>query len=61
MAEMHPPMTMETCTAPGECTSVTKSITVDANWRWLETDGSNCFTGNLWDNVTCPETEVRDG
>lgn len=34
----------------------TKSITVDANWRWLEDTGVNCFTGNLWDETNCPST-----
>jgi len=53
--EMHPPISMKTCTTSG-CTEVAKSITVDANWRWLEDNAVNCFTGNLWDQTNCPST-----
>jgi cellulose 1,4-beta-cellobiosidase len=30
---------------------------LDANWRWLEKDGANCFTGNTW---TCTATPAGD-
>jgi len=56
VAEIHPPLSLSTCDATGKCTSEAKSVTVDSNWRWLEQEGSNCFTGNLWDNQTCPLT-----
>jgi len=52
--ESHPALTIETCSASG-CTTATKSITLDANWRWLESGGSNCFTGNEWDDTLCPD------
>ena len=31
---------------------------MDSNWRWLESEGTNCFTGNEWDNSTCPSTDA---
>lgn len=32
--EVNPPLTWETCTTSGGCTSVNGSITIDANYRW---------------------------
>jgi len=55
--EVHPPLKWSSCTSAG-CTEVTKSVTVDANWRWLEKGGVNCFTGNLWDETSCPSTSA---
>jgi len=55
VAETHPALTIESCTTAG-CAPLVKSITVDANWRWLEDTGVNCFTGNLWDETNCPST-----
>ncbi|KAF4628823.1 hypothetical protein G7Y89_g9321 [Cudoniella acicularis] len=54
--ETHPPLTWEKCTAPGSCTTVAGSVTMDSNWRWLHsTSGStNCYTGNTWNAALCP-------
>ncbi|KAK7037534.1 Exoglucanase [Paramarasmius palmivorus] len=56
-AETHPALTYQTCTAPGSCTSVSSSIVLDSNWRWLHVlDGTdNCYTGNEWDTSVCPD------
>lgn len=53
-AESHPALTIETCSAEG-CSSATKSITLDANWRWVESEGTNCYTGNEWDSDLCSD------
>jgi len=37
---------------------MTRSIVIDSNWRWLEKGGSNCFTGNTWDQTNCPSTQT---
>lgn len=55
VAETHPPLNIQTCDKSG-CTNQAKSITVDSNWRWLEYEGVNCFTGNLWNETECPLT-----
>jgi len=52
----HMPMPLSECTSSG-CTSETKSLTVDANWRWTHSAGgsNNCYTGNQWDASLCPD------
>jgi len=55
VVETHPPLTVSSCTTSG-CTKQTKSVTVDANWRWLEDSAVNCYTGNLWDQTNCPSS-----
>jgi len=54
-AETHPPLPIQSCTAAG-CTSLSTSITLDANWRWLHTTtgSTNCYNGNTWDTTICP-------
>lgn len=54
--EVHPPLTIQYCQESG-CTNQSKAITVDSNWRWLEHNGENCFTGNLWNETECPLTD----
>ncbi|KDQ59063.1 carbohydrate-binding module family 1 protein, partial [Jaapia argillacea MUCL 33604] len=46
-AETHPPLTWQTCTTAGGCTTVSGSVTLDSNWRWLHstTSYTNCYTG----------------
>ena len=55
-AEVHPPLTWQTCTSGG-CTTNNGKIVLDSNWRWLHsTSGStNCYTGNTWDATLCPD------
>ncbi|KAL7276641.1 Exoglucanase 1 [Rhizina undulata] len=54
--ETHPKLTTSKCTSSG-CTTVSGSVVLDSNWRWLhETSGStNCYTGNTWDTTLCPD------
>lgn len=67
-AEVHPPLTWETCTTSG-CTTVQGSVVLDSNWRWVHDVGgyTNCYTGNTWnptycpDGVTCAENCALDG
>ncbi len=53
--ETHPTLQWSQCAAGGSCTSVSGSVTVDANWRWLhELSGTtNCYSGNTWDTSIC--------
>ncbi|KAG8924233.1 Exoglucanase 1 [Tulasnella sp. 419] len=55
-AEVHPPLTWQTCTSSG-CTNVNGQVVLDANWRWLHTTTgyTNCYTGNAWDTSLCPD------
>ncbi|KAJ7726335.1 cellulase [Mycena maculata] len=56
MAETHPTLPAQQCTASG-CTSVATSVVLDSNWRWLHSVNSttNCYTGNTWDATLCPD------
>ena len=53
--ETHPALQWSKCTSGGSCTSVSGSVTVDANWRWThQTSGTtNCYDGNTWDTSYC--------
>lgn len=55
--ETHPPLTWQTCTSGGSCTTNNGKVVLDANWRWLHsTSGStNCYTGNTWNTTLCPD------
>ncbi|KAF1949584.1 glycoside hydrolase [Byssothecium circinans] len=54
--ETHPALPIQSCTASG-CTTVSTSVTLDANWRWLHTTSGydNCFDGNAWNATHCPD------
>ncbi len=56
-SETHPPLTTYACTGPGQCTSESSYITLDANWRWTHKAGTstNCYTGDEWDGGICPD------
>ncbi|KAL7274158.1 Exoglucanase 1 [Rhizina undulata] len=58
--ETHPKLTTQKCTTGGTCTTVSQSVVLDSNWRWLHsTSGStNCYTGNTWDTTLCPDPET---
>lgn len=55
--ETHPPMTWQSCSAGGSCTTNNGKVVIDSNWRWLHsTSGStNCYTGQDWDATLCPD------
>ena len=50
-AERHPSLSVQQCAKGGSCTTQSKSITLDSNWRWLHTTSgsTNCYTGNKFD------------
>ncbi|KAJ7648326.1 cellulase [Mycena polygramma] len=57
VAETHPVLTSQQCTAGGTCTTLQTSVVLDSNWRWLHetTSTTNCYTGNTWDDTLCPD------
>jgi len=54
-------MPLWTCTAPGDCTKESKSVSLDANWRWIHDETyTNCYKNSEWlgpcsteDGVSC--------
>jgi cellulose 1,4-beta-cellobiosidase len=56
-AEVHPQLRSQKCTTSGGCTTLSTSVVLDANWRWLHTTSgyTNCYTGNTWDSSLCPD------
>ena len=55
--EVHPRLTIQSCTKSGGCQAEEKSVVIDANWRWVHstTGYQNCYTGNSWDTTLCPD------
>ncbi|KAF2710387.1 glycoside hydrolase family 7 protein [Pleomassaria siparia CBS 279.74] len=55
--ETHPALPIQSCSAAGTCSSLSTSVTLDANWRWLHSTSSstNCYTGNAFDATYCPD------
>lgn len=55
--ETHPSLSWKKCTTSGNCETITGSVTLDANWRWVHSKSStkNCYTGNSWDSAQCPD------
>ncbi|KAJ7834665.1 cellulase [Mycena leptocephala] len=45
MAENHPALTAQQCTAGGQCTTLQTSTS----------STTNCYTGNTWDTTLCPD------
>ncbi|KIY52887.1 cellobiohydrolaseI [Fistulina hepatica ATCC 64428] len=62
--ETHPTLSIQECDSSGSCTTLSRSVTLDANWRWVhEVNGTtNCYTGNEWDTEICtdPDTCAKD-
>jgi len=55
--EVKPAMPLWTCSHSG-CTREEKSLTMDANWRWIHTAQlTNCYTDSAWDTTICPNPE----
>ncbi len=54
-AETHPALQWSQCSAGGSCTTVSGSVTVDANWRWTHevSSSTNCYSNNTWDTSIC--------
>lgn len=59
-AETHPSLSWQKCTAGGSCSTVSGSIVLDSNWRWVHKTGdyTNCYTGNKWDTSICTSNAV---
>ncbi|CAI6097429.1 unnamed protein product [Clonostachys chloroleuca] len=59
-AETHPPLTWQTCTTGGSCTTNSASVVLDSNWRWTHTvsGSTNCYSGNKWDTSICTSNTV---
>lgn len=57
LAETHPSLPIQQCTAPGSCSTLQTSVVLDSNWRWVHstTGTTNCYTGNTWDATLCPD------
>lgn len=53
-------MGLSMCTKSGGCQKQQKSVTLDANWRWVHDKNGykNCYTGNSWDNGECPDDKT---
>jgi len=54
--ETHPQLWLQTdCTASG-CQTEKGEVTIDANWRWVNEGGQNCYMNdNTWDPATCSD------
>eukprot|EP00091_Calanus_sinicus_P009334 TRINITY_DN2187_c0_g1_i6.p1 TRINITY_DN2187_c0_g1~~TRINITY_DN2187_c0_g1_i6.p1 ORF type:complete len:539 (+),score=164.76 TRINITY_DN2187_c0_g1_i6:266-1882(+) len=47
---------IEVCQSEGNCQKVSTSVSLDSNWHWIhDSSGTNCYDGNLWDSVRCPD------
>lgn len=58
--EGHLPMSYQTCTTAGGCTTEQGSVVLDANWRWAHglTGYTNCYTGTEWNKDYCPDDKT---
>lgn len=59
-AEVHPPVTWQTCTKAG-CTNVNGKVVLDSNWRWAHEGASgstNCYTGQSWNTGICSDNKA---
>jgi cellulose 1,4-beta-cellobiosidase len=60
--ETHPALTWQLCNGTGgtSCQKVQGQVVADANWRWvhLNTSYDNCYTGNSWSAVLCPDDKT---
>nr|BAF57343.1 putative glycosyl hydrolase family7 [uncultured symbiotic protist of Hodotermopsis sjoestedti] len=60
-SESHPSLSWQNCSAKGSCQSVSGSIVLDSNWRWLHDSGTtNCYDGNEWSTDLCPDASTCD-
>ncbi|KAK3197314.1 hypothetical protein GRF29_1536g1327378 [Pseudopithomyces chartarum] len=57
--ENHPSLPIQSCSAAGSCSTISTSVTLDANWRWLHSTKSadNCYDGNKWNSTFCPDNK----
>jgi len=59
--EDGPSIGLRKCTAPGQCKTEEKKLTIDANWRWTHVGGDykNCYKGNEWIEEYCPKDDGK--
>jgi cellulose 1,4-beta-cellobiosidase len=54
--ETHPTLYYQECSGVGACDWKKGGVTMDANWRWINKDGKNCYTDqNTWDPAVCAD------
>ena len=63
--ESHPKLAIQQCSSAG-CETLARSIVLDANWRWFDEAGANCFDGYAWAPVcdgdpTCTRVCALEG
>lgn len=49
--EEHPMLHVQECTTKGGCATVSRGVVLDANWRWADESGTNCYDGNAWTSL----------
>ena len=53
--EVHPEFWTQECSASG-CSWEKGGVVMDANWRWVNKGGENCYTNdNTWDPAFCSD------
>lgn len=54
------PLKLTTCSQGSGCQTQQKSVTLDANWRWLHNNGgyTNCYEGDSWNSQFCPDPDT---
>eukprot|EP00405_Crypthecodinium_cohnii_P010716 CAMPEP_0206443236 /NCGR_PEP_ID=MMETSP0324_2-20121206/14257_1 /ASSEMBLY_ACC=CAM_ASM_000836 /TAXON_ID=2866 /ORGANISM="Crypthecodinium cohnii, Strain Seligo" /LENGTH=472 /DNA_ID=CAMNT_0053911151 /DNA_START=61 /DNA_END=1479 /DNA_ORIENTATION=- len=58
-AEVHPRLAIQECDPNSGCQYQEKSLTIDANWRWANVAGKNCYLNtDEWDQSFCPDGET---
>ena len=57
--EEHPSLIVHECTKAGGCIPHSKSVVIDANWRWIHkvNESVSCFDSNAWSKSICPNVE----
>jgi len=56
--EVHPDMWMQVDCAADGCKREKGSVVLDANWRWVQRQGQNCYTDTKWDSAVCSDAEA---
>ncbi|KAJ8611317.1 hypothetical protein CTAYLR_006602 [Chrysophaeum taylorii] len=59
--ETHLDFNIQHCSADGSCSKKSRSLVLDANWRWTDVDGVNCYEGTSWDTTLCPDPDTCAG
>lgn len=56
--EVHPQLWMEVDCSESGCRFEKNEVVLDANWRWVNKDGTNCYRDDsTWDPATCSSGE----